>query len=77
MTEILSAMHDTAYASTGAVTRVCGNCRFFTPPKPLNQCGLCTVRGSFAGTLRPQPEFSCLHFAATTARRMPGDEESC
>lgn len=33
------------------VKRACGNCRFFTPPKPMSQCGLCTVRGSFAGTL--------------------------
>ena len=59
------------------VKRACGNCRHFTEPKPMCQCGLCTVRGSFAGTLRPQPEFACIHFSATTPRRMKGDEEPC
>ena len=59
------------------IKRACGNCRFFTPPKPSCQCGLCTVRGSFAGTLRPQPEFCCIHFSATTPRRMKGSEETC
>ena len=54
---------------TESVAKLCGNCRFFTPPKPHNQCGLCTVRGLFAGTLRPQPEFCCIHYAQAEARR--------
>jgi len=59
------------------VKHCCGNCRFFTEPKQGCQCGLCNVRGSFSGTLRPQPEFACIHFSPTVARRMKGDEETC
>ena len=62
---------------TTAVKPACGNCRFYTMPKPGNQCGLCNVRGSFNGILRPEPEFWCCHFSPTSARRLKGDEEQC
>lgn len=53
------------------VKRLCGNCKHYEPPKQGNAHGLCTVIGAFAGTLRPEPCFSCQHFEVTVPRRLP------